>query len=151
MRPIIAAAALLALAACEPQAPDGAPAPPPADAPAPPADAPVPLPADFAGDLKLVGTEPFWGASIAKGTVTLTRPDHPDVVAPAATPRMEGDRAVWSQHAGEDAFVVTLWKQDCSDGMSDRVYRFFAEIWIDGETLKGCADHTDQLEAQPKP
>ena len=64
MRHAFLITAALLLAACQPQAPDGSLAQPPADAPAtaPEAAAPVAaLPAAFQGDLDAHGTEPFWG------------------------------------------------------------------------------------------
>ena len=68
--------------------------------------------------------------------------------------RIDGQQGVWdSNGAVEDKgrLVVRLTPGVCTDGMSDRVYRFYAEVWIDGETLKGCAEHTAVLAAQPKP
>ena len=66
MRAVLLALAAVSLAACQPQAPDGSVAQPPADAPAPAPAAPAPppaaaLPAAFQGDLDAHGPEPFWG------------------------------------------------------------------------------------------
>ena len=71
MRALLPVAAALALAACQPQAPDGSVAQPPADAP-PPAPAPAPaaaLPAAFQGDLDAHGNEPFWAVKIREGQI----------------------------------------------------------------------------------
>ena len=139
MRPIIALVLLATLAACQPQDPDGAPAPPPADAPPPApvqAQAPAPAPpADFAGDLDAVGTEPFWSLAIRKDRLTLSRPDQPDVTAPAGTPRIEADSAVWTT----PAMTVALSKAECSDGMSDRKFGLIAQVTLGTTMLSGCA------------
>jgi len=140
MRPIIAAALSLALAACQPQAPDGAPAPAPADAPAPAAaQTPSALSAALQGDLDAVGTEPFWSLSVRAGELTLTRPDQPEVKAEATLAHVSAGRAVWTAEVGGAPFVVTIWEAACSDGMSDRSFPLSAEVTLGGTNLKGCA------------
>ena len=151
-RPLLVLSLLSGVAACQPQAPDGAPAPPPADAPAviapaptgpaPTAPSPASLPAELSGDLDARGTEPFWAVSIRKGQLVLTRPDHPDVKAAAASARMEGNKAVWTAQFDGKPLVVGIWAQACSDGMSDRDYRLTAEVEVGAVTLKGCAAKT---------
>lgn len=120
----------------------------------PPADAPAASGPDYSGDIDVLGTEPFWTVRIRSGGVALTRPDHPDVSNANPGVRLDGQQGVWDSNGareGEGRLVVRLTPGVCTDGMSDRVYRFRAEVWIDGETLAGCADHTDQLAVQPKP
>lgn len=140
---------LLVLAACGP-APMGA-----SDDAAPPADAPASARTpDYAGDLDVLGTEPFWAVKIRAAGLTLSRPDAPDLVNANPGVRLDGTQGVWDSNGaepGKGRLVVRLTPGVCTDGMSDRVYRFYAEVWIDGETLKGCAEHTAILAAQPKP
>lgn len=140
---------LLALAACG-EAPMGS-----SEDSAPPADAPASARApDYAGDFDVVGTEPFWAVKIRAASVVLTRPDSPEVSNANPGVRIDGQQGVWdSSGVVEDKgrLVVRVTPGVCTDGMSDRVYRFYAEVWIDGETLKGCAEHTAVLAAQPKP
>lgn len=139
MRPVIALALLASLCACQPQDPDGQAAIPPADAPPPAPEAAaapaVVLPTEFSGDLDAVGTEPFWSLAIRKDTLTLSRPDAPDLIAPAGPPRMQGASAVWTS----PAMTVTLSKADCSDGMSDRKFPFAAQVRLGANVLDGCA------------
>lgn len=152
IRPLLLSSLLWGVAACQPQAPDGAPAPPPADAPAviaptPMAPAPTPpspasLPAELSGDLDARGTEPFWAVSIRKDQLVLTRPDHPEVKASAGAARMEGDKAVWTAQFEGKPLLVRIWTQACSDGMSDRDYPLTAEVAVADVTLKGCAAET---------
>ena len=149
LRPIALLTLCFILAACG-ETPMGASeeAPAPADAPAA-AKGP-----DYSGDIDVLGTEPFWNVKIRADSLTLTRPDHVELRNANPGVRLDGEQGVWDSNGikeDEGRLVVRLTPGVCSDGMSDRVYRFFAEIWVDGETLKGCADHTDQLKAQPAP
>ncbi len=140
---------LLTLAACG-EAPMGA-----SEEPAPPADAPASAKApDYSGDIDVIGTEPFWAVKIRTASVALTRPDAPEVSNANPGVRIDGEQGVWDSNGlveDKGRLVVRLTPGVCTDGMSDRVYRFYAEVWIDGETLKGCAEHTAVLAAQPKP
>ena len=114
-----------------------------------PADAPASVPpvADFSGDFDLVGTEPFWSLKIRPGGMSLTRPDHGEVVA--ANPG-----AVTVKGAGQwtaTGMSVLLTPETCSDGMSDRTYDHMAQVTIDGALLKGCGARPADLAAQPRP
>lgn len=146
MRHALLALAAFVLAACQPQAPDGEPAQPPADAPAE-ADASEPEePADetddtFAGDIDARGTEPFWALEIRADRITLTRPDpEPPVSAPNPGRVETGSEAVWSTMAAGKPFIVTLVEEgDCSDGMSDLIYPYIAVVTLGDLTFRGCA------------
>ena len=144
MRATVLIAALSVLAACD--APLGSNE----DAP-PPADAPVTVGPDYGGDFDAVGTEPFWTLKIRPASMTLARPDHPEVATANPGVRADGDQGVWDGTVGERRLVLRLTPGDCSDGMSDRHYGYSAEVWTDGETLRGCAAKTQDLAAQPKP
>ena len=140
--PILAA---LALGACQPQSPDGQPAPPPADAPTAETAAPTPaaaeLPDAFKGDLHVVGTEPFWSAQVRETQITFTQMD---AAAPATGPNngavMQDGKAVWDTVAGGKPLKITLSEQPgCSDGMSDLKFPLAAQVVYDGKTFTGCA------------
>lgn len=148
MRRLVALAALLSLSACSPrndggvaaQEPASAPPPAPVASATPPAP-PAPTPPDplFAGDLDALGTEPFWSVEVRAASLTLKRPDHPDVAVTHGGPEAQGNAAVFSGGQGAGALRLTLRKATCSDGMSDRTYPLTAELEAGGETLKGCA------------
>lgn len=144
-RPLVwlaAPALILGLAACEPQAPGGAAAPPPADAPDLVADPPGP----FDGEIRAVGTEPFWGLRIGDTEITLERMDQPSSKGPNPGPTLDGERAIWrTPTADGDELVVTLWEEDCSDGMSDLTYVYQARVQVGDETLSGCAGKADAM------
>ena len=140
---VAAALAALLLAACQPQDPDGRPAPPPADAPKAPPAASI----DIGRTITARGTEPFWALTIEDGMkLTLTRPDHPDLVAEAPGAAIDSGRAVWVARAADGRQVtVTLYVADCSDGMSDARYPMSAEVVLVNESLRGCAARTAEL------
>lgn len=137
---LITAAAVL-LSACQPQAPDGSVAQPPADAPAPaptPAAAPA-LPAAFQGDLDAHGTEPFWSVKVRQAQIEFSTPDA-DIAFPNNGGSVAGGKVVWESTEGARPIKVTLSEQaGCSDGMSDLTYPLAAEVVLGGATYKGCA------------
>lgn len=137
-RIIVLSAAALLLAACQPEAPGGGEAAPPADAPAS-----APAPADDPGaafrvDFSARGNEPFWGVEIKGTDIVLTRPDAPAVTATNAGLAATADQAIWTAQAGGAAVTLTLTKGDCSDGMSDLKYGYTAHVVWGAETLNGC-------------
>lgn len=149
MRRLVLIAPLL-LAACQPQAPDGATAEPPADASAVEAPPPQPMPAaqptpadDFKADLKLVGTEPFWAVQVRQNELVLQRPDTPDMKTANPGPVATATTAVWTA----EGMTIVVRRETCSDGMSDRVYPFAAEVTVGTEVLKGCAARADEVYA----
>ena len=142
MRTVLLALAAVALTACQPQAPDGSVAQPPADAPAP---APAPaaaLPAAFQGDLDAHGTEPFWAVKIREGQIEFSTPEA-NIAFPNKGGVVDGGKAVWESADGPRPIKVTLSEQaGCSDGMSDLIYPLAAEVVLGGTTYKGCAVKT---------
>ena len=135
----------LALAACQPQSPDGSAAEAPADAPAPAATAAA-VPEAFQGEMLARGTEPFWMVRIGADTLTLERPDFDPVTAPNPGAVMEGQAAVWRTTSADGRpLSVTLRQGECSDGMSDLRYDYVAEVSLAGEVLKGCAGKADAM------
>ena len=139
MRAVLLALAAVALTACQPQAPDGSVAQPPADAPAP---APAPaaaLPAAFQGDLDAHGTEPFWAVKIRESQIEFSTPEA-NIAFPNKGGVVDGGKVVWESADGPRPIKVTLSEQaGCSDGMSDVEYPASAVVQVGGETLKGCA------------
>jgi uncharacterized membrane protein len=149
---MIATAAVLA--ACQPPAPANnvtddpanAPAPVPAantiaePAPDPTPPAPSQAQTDYRSEMRLTGTEPFWGVHITSGQIKLMRPDHADVTVTNAGPTINGDVAVWNARG----LTIRLEPGECSDGMSNNTYPYKATVTVDGETLRGCAARADQ-------
>jgi uncharacterized membrane protein len=150
MRPatVLFASALLALSltACAQEAPGGADAPPPADAPAAPVTE-APAASEYAVDFGARGTEPFWRADVKGATITITRPEPPEVVATNAALGTSGTTATWTAQAGTTPVVLVVSKAPCSDGMSDLKYDYTAELKEGDQVFKGCAF---PLSAEPR-
>lgn len=135
-RMIVLSAAALLLAACQPEAPGGGEAAPPADAPA---SAPAVDPAaEFKVDFSARGNEPFWRVDIKGSDIVLTRPDAPAATATGASLAATDGQAAWTAQAGAATVTVSLTRGDCSDGMSDLKYGYSAQVTWGDETLKGC-------------
>lgn len=143
MRPLLPLIAFLALTACKP-APDAEETIAPSNPPPTPAPA---GPSPFAQDINALGTEPFWAVEVRDATLKLTRPDAADVVVPNPGPTVDGAKAVWPGKG----LVLTLTEGQCSDGMSDRTYPWYAEVTTASETMKGCATTPKALAEQPRP
>ena len=142
MKPHLAPVAALALVACQPQAPDERPAPAPA----------APATSDFSQPMTARGNEPFWSLSLDGTHLTLTRPDHPDLVAETPGAAIQPGRATWiARSADGQQLTVSLYVSECSDGMSDRRYPMTAEVVLRNEALRGCAAKTEELKAAAKP
>lgn len=87
----------------------------------------------------LTGTEPFWGGEIKGGEAIYTTPEN-----------QTGDRFNVQRFAGNNGlsftgnidgrgFDLMVTPGECSDGMSDRTYPFFATLQVGGEQREGCA------------
>lgn len=165
IRPLSPLAVLL-LAACSPQPqpqpqpaenlqqPSSVASPPPAPTTAP---APTPTPASPPVDgsagqrLRATGTEPFWAVDVDGTRLLYMTPDNPDGTALTASETPFARGSTWDgTHAGQP-FSLTL-REDggCSDGMSERDYRYHADFDIAGQQLHGCADSVDVLD-RPAP
>lgn len=168
MRALIALTAVaVLLAACEPEAPGGGAAPPPADAPAPvgaperpegpePASTPANSPETPASaepvsdmDIVMIGTEPFWRLDVKSGELSLSRPDSAVVRVRNADFSFSPPTAVFTGKAGDQTLVARLTKGRCSDGMSDRTYPYRAEVTLGDLTLKGCGIMARDFAAMP--
>jgi len=99
---------------------------------APPAPPLTPNPPG--GAYRALGTEPFWGLTIDERQMIFTQPDAQPVAQP--TPR-----AIIG-FAGEiyqtPRIHVNIVHAQCSDGMSDRVYRDKVQVDVDGRRYNGC-------------
>ena len=142
MKRLLTILALLALSACQPKAPEPAPA-------APETEAPAAKVSDFSQPMTARGTEPFWALTLDGTHLKLTRPDRPDIVAEAPGAAISPGRAVWiAKDANGQQLTVTFYVGACSDGMSDHSYPMSAEVAVLNESLHGCAAKTAEL---PKP
>lgn len=92
---------------------------------------------------KAAGTEPFWGLSIEASGMTFSRAGERELRVPRyeARPSFNGWRYVSNRLTADVTFV------QCSDGMSDNVYKDSVTVIFDGKTYNGCGGGI----AAPKP
>ncbi|HEY6916878.1 MAG TPA: hypothetical protein VI381_04485 [Allosphingosinicella sp.] len=88
------------------------------------------------------GTEPFWAARIEGRCVTYSHPE--DQAGTRVWTRYaagEKGGGTWSGALGGRLFELRLRAEPgCSDGMSDKVYPLAADLIVNGERRRGCAE-----------
>lgn len=100
-------------------------------------------PGNYAGlgeqqTLRFTGTEPFWGGSVTGAALTYTTPENPQGTA-IAVRRFSGNNGLaFTGMLNGAAFDMAVAEAECSDGMSDRRYRFTVTLKIADEVRRGC-------------
>jgi uncharacterized membrane protein len=91
--------------------------------------------------IRALGTEPFWAIDVdSAGLRFMTPDDQAGIPFPPVSPTVTGDTTVWVGKTERAEFEVRVWREQCSDGMSDRVYPYGARVRVDSTTYTGCAD-----------
>lgn len=95
--------------------------------------------------LRAIGTEPFWAARIEGRCVTYSHPEDQRGTRVWArfSPAGGGDGGggVWRGTLNGSAFELrTRRAPGCSDGMSDNTYPLAADLLVNGERRRGCAE-----------
>ena len=90
------------------------------------------------------GTEPFWAISMEPDAIIYSEPGTEKLYFPYQDPiEQEKGTLVFKTYIQEGnkstRLQIILTKEECSDGMSDTVYPYTAEVELDGKQLKGCA------------
>ena len=89
--------------------------------------------------LQFTGTEPFWGGEVTGGTLIYSTPETPDGHA-FEVQRFPGRNGVsWTGTMDGREFTLAVTPGQCSDGMSDRTYPYFAMLDLGEEDREGCA------------
>jgi uncharacterized membrane protein len=134
-------AILLVLAACNSGQPDAdsqgtnaAPSQAASAAPSPSSAAPEPE-----QRLQALGTEPFWSVYVEDQGLRYTTPENLKGTRFPARRTTEGEAQVWSGTYEGGPFTLRIAPGTCSDGMSDTVYPYSAQVTLAGEIRKGCA------------
>lgn len=139
----------LSLAACEPQSTVEAGAPDAGAATTTPSETAPPMElggVDLAGNISVLGTEPFWAVGFEGAEMVYSGVDRPEQRAPRPAPEVLGTTATWQTTTAQgNDLTVSLMATECSDGMSDRTYPLTAQVEIAGEDLIGCAAATEWL------
>ena len=84
---------------------------------------------------RATGTEPFWGLLIDPINITFTAPDIAPITQPTP-PVINGFAGPIYQTPRINVNIVK--GQQCSDGMSDRVYPDKVQVTVDGRRYEGC-------------
>lgn len=87
------------------------------------------------------GTEPFWGVVPQGDTVVLSSPDSPEDARPVQAVLSTGVFRDPTRAVVADGLTLTATPQQCSDGMSDRMFGLRATVVIQGDSprmLSGC-------------
>jgi uncharacterized membrane protein len=88
--------------------------------------------------LRFTGTEPFWGGSVTGTALTYTTPENPQGTA-IPVRRFAGNNGLaFTGTLGGAPFDMAVAEAACSDGMSDRRYRFTVTLKIADEVRRGC-------------
>lgn len=91
--------------------------------------------------MRAIGTEPFWNARTDGRCVTYSTPEDQAGTRVWAKAETGGGRSVWTGALNGKPFVLTIRpSKSCSDGMSDKVYAYEAELNVGGELRQGCAE-----------
>ena len=93
----------------------------------------VTMPPGEAETYRAVGTEPFWSITIANGRMTYETPDGGFSV-PAPRGQENGSGRSWETRR----IRLTMWHEECSDGMSDNRFPQTVRATVDGRELRGC-------------
>lgn len=136
------AAALLALAACNGEAPAGPPAAEPTGAatPATGTAAPAVPPSRIPAAVTLSTNEPFWQAAVAGGTVTLTGVDSARRVLTVDADTVDGETRRISARDGAGSVIVEINDRACVNDMSGAPFPLSGRLMIDGRgPFPGCA------------
>jgi uncharacterized membrane protein len=96
--------------------------------------------------LRAIGTEPFWGLDVDSAGLRFTTPaDTSGIRFPPGSPTVAGDTTVWAVRTERVTINARIWPDQCSDGMSDRVYPYAAVVVVRGTPYHGCADARDSF------
>jgi uncharacterized membrane protein len=92
--------------------------------------------------IRAIGTEPFWGARVEGRCVTYSTPEEQQGIRVWTRYSEAGDGSrAWAGQLGGKKFEMRVRPEaGCSDGMSDKIYPAAAELEVNGEKRKGCAE-----------
>ena len=95
-----------------------------------------------------IGTEPFWSVKVAGGKATYTTPEDQVGQSIAVVAAQDGTGWQYKGTLAGQPFDLKLRLETCSDGMSDRSYRYAADLAVRGEQRKGCAEPGSEFKGE---
>jgi uncharacterized membrane protein len=132
------------VAACRPSAQSAAQSSPPSAPPSAGAASPCLMQDGARLDVtprRAIGTEPFWNARIEGRCVTYSHPEDQAGTRVWTRYAKNGEGETWTGALGGRRLALRIRPAPgCSDGMSDRRYKFAAELDVAGEKRTGCAE-----------
>jgi putative lipoprotein len=85
------------------------------------------------------GNEPFWSLTARAGQLSLQRPGQPALLAPYTAPELGDAGFSVAAQTSAGRLDLSVSAGPCSDGMSDAVYGWNAELRLGQQRFKGCA------------
>jgi len=89
--------------------------------------------------IRFVGTEPFWGGTVAGEQLTWSTPENSEGEQIVVTRFAGRGGLTFSGTLGGQPFDMAITPGECSDGMSDRTYPFTTTVRHGAQQLIGCA------------
>ena len=91
---------------------------------------------------RALGTEPFWSARVEGRCVTYSTPEDQQGtrIWTRYSPGANGGGSWVGQLRGKPFELKVRAEPGCSDGMSDKSYPMAADLTVDGEQRRGCAE-----------
>lgn len=88
---------------------------------------------------KAIGTEPFWGFTLADTALVYSTPENQagERIAVRRTPVSGGEDV--AGELGGMPFLAEIRSGACSDGMSDEQFSWQVSLTVRGEQRRGCA------------
>lgn len=154
LRPVAISMVCLLITAC------GNPAPAPGETtPEPSVSAPTPpqgesQPDDpallvdpepaFPTNFRAIGTEPFWAVHVNDDRLRYMTPENQQgEQADLVREQAPLEETAITAELGERDLILTGRIEECSDGMSDRVYPYTVTLRLGDQTMQGCARTTE--------
>ncbi len=87
-----------------------------------------------------LGTEPFWYVKIEPDSgIIYNQMDEGITRYPYSLPKKEGDKTIFESSLSGSKIKITIYAEQCSDGMSDEMYPYVSKVEKDKTILSGCA------------
>lgn len=101
-------------------------------------------PDELSADYLCRGNEPFWMVKIDKAGMVFQTPEEAPMLYSVFSTTTTGSAIVfegdWKSKEERRYLKVTIEKQPCADGMSDKAYAYTAKVEKDEKSYTGCAE-----------
>ncbi|MBB3989558.1 COG3650 family protein [Croceicoccus naphthovorans] len=98
----------------------------------------------FPASYRALGTEPFWSVHVSEDSLRYMTPENPDgVQVPMTREQSAQDESIVSGEIEGKPIKMRARVEECSDGMSDRLYPYTVTVTFGEQELRGCARTLD--------